>query len=65
MIFGQPQIDRMDQGIGRIVAELKKTGKLAKTLILFLSDNGGRPEKINRGAPAGLSRFCSLSSSVF
>lgn len=34
------QIDRMDQGIGRIVSALEKTGELDNTLILFLSDNG-------------------------
>lgn len=37
-------IDRMDQGIGRIVAELRRTGKLDNTLILFMSDNGASPE---------------------
>jgi len=35
------QIDRMDQGIGRILAKLKETGKEKNTLVLFLSDNGG------------------------
>lgn len=39
-------IDRMDQGIGRIVAQLKASGKLDNTLILFLSDNGGCHENI-------------------
>lgn len=33
-------IDRMDQGIGRIIKTLKETGELDNTLILFLSDNG-------------------------
>ncbi|RDC54695.1 arylsulfatase [Pedobacter chinensis] len=37
-------IDRMDQGIGRIIGALKKTGKLDNTLIIFLSDNGASPE---------------------
>lgn len=37
-------IDRMDQGIGRIISALKKTGQLDNTLILFLSDNGASPE---------------------
>lgn len=35
------QIDRMDQGIGRVVGALKETGAFDDTLILFLSDNGG------------------------
>ncbi len=37
-------IDRMDQGIGRILNALKETGELDNTLILFLSDNGASPE---------------------
>src|SRR3954453_23391481 len=40
------QIDRMDQGIGRILAALEETGELENTLILFLSDNGGCAEDI-------------------
>jgi arylsulfatase len=37
-------IDRMDQGIGRIIAALRANGELDNTLILFLSDNGASPE---------------------
>lgn len=37
-------IDRMDQGIGRIIQTLRKTGQLENTVILFLSDNGASPE---------------------
>jgi arylsulfatase A-like enzyme len=37
-------IDRMDQGIGRIIKSLKETGQLDNTLILFLSDNGASNE---------------------
>ncbi len=33
-------IDSMDQGIGRIVAELKRQGEFDNTLIFFLQDNG-------------------------
>jgi len=39
-------IDRMDQGIGRIVKALRETGQLEDTLILFMSDNGASPENI-------------------
>jgi arylsulfatase A-like enzyme len=41
-------VDRMDQGIGKIVAELKRTGVLDNTLILFLQDNGGCAEVMGR-----------------
>lgn len=37
-------VDRMDQGVGRIIQTLKETGELDNTLILFLSDNGASYE---------------------
>ncbi len=37
-------VDRMDQGIGRIINALKENGELENTLIIFLSDNGASPE---------------------
>jgi arylsulfatase len=40
------QVDRMDQGIGRIVESLKKNGQLENTVIIFLSDNGACAEDI-------------------
>ncbi|MFP4260255.1 MAG: arylsulfatase [Opitutales bacterium] len=40
------QIDRMDQGIGRVIETLEAAGQLDNTLILFLSDNGGCHEDI-------------------
>jgi len=39
-------IDRMDQGIGRVLETLKKIGAEENTLVLFLSDNGGCHEDI-------------------
>jgi arylsulfatase len=36
-------IDRVDQEIGRLVADLEKAGELANTMILFVSDNGSCP----------------------
>jgi arylsulfatase A-like enzyme len=41
-------IDRMDQGIGRIVNSLEETGRLENTLILFMQDNGGCAEGLGR-----------------
>ncbi len=51
-------IDCEDQGIGRIVDELKSTGKYENTLILFLQDNGGCAEPMGRGVktPASATR---------
>jgi arylsulfatase len=43
------QIDRMDQGIGRIIDALERSGQLDNTLILFLADNGGCAEHIRVG----------------
>ena len=37
-------IDRMDRDIGRVVDELKQSGQLDNTLIIFLSDNGACAE---------------------
>ena len=43
------QIDRMDQGIGRILAALQDMGQLDDTLVIFLSDNGACAEDIPEG----------------
>ncbi|HVJ87355.1 MAG TPA: arylsulfatase [Caulifigura sp.] len=41
-------IDRMDQGIGKILAELKRTNRLDNTLVMFLQDNGACAEQMGR-----------------
>lgn len=41
-------VERMDEGIGRLVAALEKQGVLENTLILFLQDNGGCAEPMGR-----------------
>ncbi|MCA9270820.1 MAG: sulfatase-like hydrolase/transferase, partial [Planctomycetales bacterium] len=41
-------IDAMDQGIGKIVAQLQRDGQLDNTLIFFLQDNGGCAEGLGR-----------------
>lgn len=38
------QIDRLDQGVGRIRAQLESRGIAENTIIMFLSDNGGCAE---------------------
>jgi arylsulfatase A-like enzyme len=40
------QIDRLDQGIGRILSILKESGVWDNTLIIFMSDNGGCTEEL-------------------
>ncbi len=44
-------VDRMDQGIGRLIQALRETGKLDNTIIVFLSDNGASPENCMRYGP--------------
>jgi arylsulfatase len=34
-------VDRMDQGIGRVLAALEESGESDHTVVIFLSDNGG------------------------
>ena len=41
-------VERMDEGIGRLVAELERQNRLDNTLILFLQDNGGCAESFGR-----------------
>jgi len=45
------QIDRMDQGIGRILAALEQTGQMDNTLVIFMADNGACAEDIPEGVP--------------
>ncbi len=40
-------VDRMDQNVGRVVAELKKLGRYDDTVILFFADNGPEGSVIN------------------
>ena len=39
-------VDRMDQGIGRIVETVDHRGVLENTVVFFLSDNGGSQEEV-------------------
>jgi arylsulfatase A-like enzyme len=43
------QVDRMDQGIGRILDALRKKGQLDNTLVMFFADNGGCAEEQRAG----------------
>nr|WP_256243527.1 arylsulfatase [Pseudomonas sp. MRSN 12121] len=46
-------VDRLDQNVGRVVDELKRSGEFDNTVILFLSDNGaeGRDTGTTREMP--------------
>ena len=41
-------VDRMDQGLGRIINALEKRKMLENTLIIFIADNGGCAEGMGR-----------------
>lgn len=43
------QLERMDQGIGRVLSWLERSGRWDDTLIFFLSDNGGCAEVLREG----------------
>jgi arylsulfatase A-like enzyme len=43
------QVQRMDAGIGRIVAALERSGRLDDTVLVVLSDNGASPEDLPKG----------------
>jgi arylsulfatase len=43
------QVDRMDQGIGRVLDKLRQTGEADNTLVIFLADNGACAERIDLG----------------
>jgi len=59
MAIHAAMVYRMDQEIGKLLAQLRKMGALNDTMILFLSDNGASAEIMVRGdghdpkAPAG------------
>jgi arylsulfatase len=49
MTIQPAMVDRMDQEIGRVLDQLRKSGQWDNTLILFASDNGASAEKLVRG----------------
>ena len=52
------QIDRMDQGVGRVVEHLRKSGALDNTIVFVCSDNGGSAEFLQEEAGGeGASRY--------
>ena len=49
MAIHAAMIDRMDQEIGRVLAQIKAMGAFENTLVVFLSDNGASAEIMVRG----------------
>jgi len=49
MAIHAAMIDRMDQEIGRVLAQLKAMGAYDNTVIVFISDNGASAEQMIRG----------------
>ncbi|WEK37449.1 MAG: arylsulfatase [Candidatus Pseudobacter hemicellulosilyticus] len=41
-------VDRLDQGVGRLIKTLEETNTLNNTIILFLADNGASPEIVQQ-----------------
>lgn len=63
-------VDRVDQELGRVLAQLKKMGQLENTVVFFLSDNGASAEILVRGdghdptaAPGSAQTFLCLGPS--
>jgi arylsulfatase len=49
MAIHAAMVDRMDQEIGRVLAQVKQMGAFENTLVLFASDNGASAEMMVRG----------------
>ena len=47
-------VDRLDKNVGRVIAELKRTGEYDNTVILFLADNGAEGLDITHSEMAGI-----------
>lgn len=53
-------IDRMDQGIGKILKHLEEAGELDNTIVLYIQDNGGCDEEFfqnNHKKPANVHKM--------
>ncbi len=58
-------VDRMDQGIGKILDAVRASGQWENTLIMFLSDNGGCAEFLREdGIPDAAPRVTRLGNQI-
>jgi arylsulfatase A-like enzyme len=46
-------IDKMDQGIGRVIKAVEDAGQMDNTLFVFMADNGGNAEELGPGGHKG------------
>ena len=60
-------IQDMDEAVGGVVEDLKKTGHYDNTIIMFISDNGPRERSGNNGRTASypLRKINSLVNNIF
>jgi arylsulfatase A-like enzyme len=49
------QVHSMDRGVGRILAALESSKLAENTVVMFLSDNGGCHEELDKGSPGRIS----------
>ncbi len=52
------QVEMLDRGVGRIVKALRESGRLNRTLVVFLSDNGGA----SSGGPFGVGETATVGT---
>ncbi|MGF7148892.1 arylsulfatase [Sphingomonas zeicaulis] len=50
-------VDRLDKNVGRVIAELKRSGDYENTVILFLADNGAEGLDIATSEMVGINRL--------
>jgi len=50
-------VDRLDKNVGRVIAELKRTGEYDNTVILFLADNGAEGLDIAHSEMVGINKL--------
>jgi len=50
-------LEKMDRSVGRVLGKLERTGQARRTLIVFLSDNGGSPFNYSKNAPLSGNKY--------
>ena len=58
-------VDRLDQNVGRVIADLKRTGQYDNTVILFLADNGAEGMDLTATEMAGIGKLAAGADNSF